>query len=81
MKLDIPDEIISGARMSEQELKCELAVTLYQSRRLTFGQASELAGMPQDRFMHLLGSRDIPFNYDIEEFNKDLETLERLNAR
>jgi predicted HTH domain antitoxin len=64
--------------MSEAELRCELAVLLFERERLTLEQASELAAMGVRRFQHLLASRDIPLHYDVEDFEQDLETLRRL---
>ncbi len=62
-------------RMSEDELKQELAIILFQKDKLTLGQASTLAGMDQLRFQHLLASRKIPVHYDTAELEKDLKTL------
>jgi predicted HTH domain antitoxin len=40
MSVTIPDEILSATRMSEAELKQEIAVMLFQKEKLTLGQAS-----------------------------------------
>jgi predicted HTH domain antitoxin len=61
--------------MTEEELRRELAVLLFQKERLTLGQASRLADMDRLRFQHLLASRGIPMHYDVEEFEQDLATL------
>ncbi|MCS6831883.1 MAG: UPF0175 family protein, partial [bacterium] len=45
MSLVIPDEVLQAARMTEEEMKLELAVLLFQKEKLTLGQAAELAGM------------------------------------
>jgi len=79
MSLIISDEILQSARMTEEGLRREIAVLLFQKEKLTFGQASDLSRMAQVDFMHLLGSRRIPMHYDVEEFERDLETLERLD--
>lgn len=78
MSVTIPDEILQTARMSEEELRQELAALLFQKDRLTLGQASRLAGMDLLRFQHLLASRGIPVHYDVEEFEQDLSTLRSL---
>ena len=78
MSVTIPDEILQTARMSEEELRQELAVLLFQKERLTVGQASGLAGMDRLRFQHLLASRGIPMHYDVEDFEQDLATLRNL---
>jgi predicted HTH domain antitoxin len=78
MSVTIPDEILQTARMSETELRQEVAVLLFQQDRLTLGQASRLADMDRLRFQHLLASRGIPLHYDVEEFEQDLSTLRSL---
>ncbi|HFA52035.1 MAG TPA: UPF0175 family protein [Bacteroidetes bacterium] len=64
--------------MTAQELLTEIAVMLFQREKLTLGQAARLAGMPQFKFQLLLGSRNIPIHYGIEEYREDLETLKSL---
>ena len=56
----------------------EIAVLLFETGRLTLGQGARLAGMTQPDFQHLLGKRQIPLHYDIEDFGKDVETLRDL---
>lgn len=78
MGLIIPDEVLQAAHMTEDELRQEIALTLFQQEKLTLGQASRLAGMPQQQFQHLLASRKIPIHYDVAEFEADLKTLKEL---
>lgn len=76
MSLVIPDQILQSTRMSETELRQEIAVLLFQKEKFTLGQASQLAGMNQLHFQHLLASRKIPIHYDVTEFEQDLKTLQ-----
>ena len=78
MSVTIPDNVLQAARMSEAELRQELAALLYAQERLTLGQAARLAEMDQLRFQHLLASRGIPPHYDVVEFEEDLQTLRDL---
>ena len=78
MSLVIPDAILQATRMSEAELRQEIAVLLFQKEKLTLGQASRLAGMSQLQFQHLLASRQIPVHYDVADFKADLQTLRKL---
>ena len=78
MSVVIPDEILHATRMSEAELKQEIAVLLFQKEKLTLGQASRLAEMNQLQFQHLLASRQIPVHYDIEDFEADIKTLREM---
>jgi predicted HTH domain antitoxin len=75
MSIVIPDEVWQSTQMTPVELMQELAVLLYQKDKLTLGQASRLAQMPQLQFQFLLASRQIPVHYDVAEFEADLATL------
>jgi predicted HTH domain antitoxin len=45
MSLVVPDEILTATRMSEAEMRQEIAVMLFQHEKLTLAQASRFAGM------------------------------------
>ena len=75
VSIEIPGEIIHATRMTPEELRRELAIHLFQEERLSFGKARELAGLTVWEFQNLLGSRNIPVHYGIEEYEKDLKTL------
>lgn len=80
--LEIPDEITKSLRIPPNEcltrLRSELAIRLYQKGILSFGKARELAQMSKWEFHSLLGQENIERNYDLEELETDLETLEKL---
>lgn len=76
--IDIPREILHAARMSPGDVRRELALALFQQNKLSFGKARELADMDVWQFQQLLASRKIPVHYDIEEYEEDLATLDRL---
>ena len=78
MAVVIPDETLHAAHLSAAELKQELAVLLFQQDRLTLMQAADLAGMRPIPFQHLLASREISPHYDVQEFEEDRETLQKL---
>jgi predicted HTH domain antitoxin len=78
MSVVIPDEILAAARMSEDELRQEIAVMLYERGKLSMGQATRLSGLPRLRFQHLLASREIPVHYDVKYLEADIETLRSL---
>ncbi len=79
MSVVIPDNILQAAGMSEAELKLEIAIILYQQRRLCTGKARRLAGMNLIEFQRELASRGICVNYDVEDFQSDLKTLQKLD--
>ena len=75
MGIVIDDDLLHAARMSEPELRLELAALLYQRERLTLGQAARLAGLSQVRLRLALGARGIPPNYRVNEFAEDLAVV------
>jgi len=78
VSIEIPREVVHVARMTPDELRCELAVYLFQQGKLSFGKAREVAGMTAWAFQQLLGSRSIPVHYGIEDYEQDLVTLKEL---
>ncbi|HBQ97244.1 MULTISPECIES: UPF0175 family protein [unclassified Roseofilum] len=78
MNITIPDEILNSAQLSEADLKVELAISLYQQRKLSTGQARRLADMNLLEFRREISSRGICVNYDVEDFEADMETLKRM---
>ena len=67
MSVVILDDVLIAARMSEDELRQEIAVMLFERERVTLAQAARLAGQGVARFQHLLASRDITIHYDVPE--------------
>jgi predicted HTH domain antitoxin len=76
--MNIPDEILQAAHMSEAEMLQEIAVLLYTREKVTLALASRLAGMDRLRFQHLLASREISVNFGVSDFEQDLDTLRSL---
>ncbi|MGK7882291.1 MAG: UPF0175 family protein [Crocosphaera sp.] len=81
MSLTIPDEFLETAKISEGELKLEIAIILFQQEKITLGTASQFAGMNQLEFQRILGSRKIPIHYGIEDLHQDLQTLQSSDWR
>lgn len=73
VSIEIPREVVHVAQMTPDELRCELAVYLFQQGKFSFGKAREVAGMTAWAFQQLLGSRSIPVHYGIEDYEQDLE--------
>ena len=81
LTIEVPRYLLQAARVTPDELKIELAVQLYQQRRLSIGLARELAGMSLWEFRHLLASRRISPHYDVTDLDEDLLTWQDLNPR
>jgi predicted HTH domain antitoxin len=73
MTITVPDELLRSMKLTEAEVKAELAVALFREERLTLGQAAQLASLPQLDFQRLLSSRRIPLHYGIDDMEQDLE--------
>ena len=78
MSIEIPQDVLTSARLTEQELKIEVAVHLYSTHRLSIGKARELAGLSLWQFRQILASRQIPAHYDVEDLEADVRTLRAL---
>lgn len=76
--LEISQDILDSARLTLNDLKVEIAVSLYAQDRLSVGKAHELAGMSLWEFRQLLGSRRISPHYDLDDLEQDLTTLREL---
>lgn len=76
--LEIPQDILESARLTEPEFKIEMAVHLYATGRLSIGKARELANLSLWQFRQILAGREIPPHLDESELDADLETLKRL---
>ncbi len=78
VSFEIPREVLRASRLTEDELRRELALHLFEEEKLSFGKARELAQMSVWDFQQFLGSRGIPVHYDVEAYEDDRETLRRL---
>jgi predicted HTH domain antitoxin len=81
LTIEVPRYLLQAARVTPDELKIELAVQLYQQRRLSIGLARELAGMSLWEFRQLLASRRISPHYDVADLDEDLLTWQELDPR
>jgi predicted HTH domain antitoxin len=81
LTLHIPESVAQGLRLPEAEIErrlcLELALALYAQGILSFGKATELAGVGRYAFGEHLGSRGIPRHYREEELAEDLAYARR----
>ena len=75
----LEDEILQSTKLTEQEIRIELAILLYAQKRLSFGQARKLAGMEHPEFEKILFDRQVDAHYDVAEFEEDLRTIDHLH--
>lgn len=73
--IQIPDDIFEALKIPEKEredeLRTELAVSLYARGALSFGKARELAGLSKYDFQRELGKREIERHYTETELEED----------
>ncbi len=66
----------------EREARMAMAVKLFDSGRLTSGQAAELADMPRVHFLHELGRWGVTaLQTPVDELEDDLATARSLHER
>ena len=79
MTLHLPD-IPAATRMTEAELRLELACALYAQGKVTKVSGAELAGVDFFSFQKALGERRIS-TYTVEDLQGELEAMDRLFAK
>lgn len=78
MLIEIPDNVIHQAKVTEAAVRLQIAITLFQEEIFTLGQAADFLGVPQLIFQKELAKRKISVHYDVEDFREDLKTLRSL---
>lgn len=78
MSVIIPDEILHATQMTEDELKIEIALMLYQQGKISSGKVRAWTGLTVIEFQHELANRGLCLNYDVEDFQSDLKTLQSM---
>ena len=81
MDLLIRDEILKKAEITAEELLIEIAVHLYDTERLSMGQARNLAQLDLISFQKELSKRNVYIKYDIEDLETDLKNLEYIRDK
>jgi predicted HTH domain antitoxin len=68
LTLEIPDTL----KMDSKDAQRFLAAKLYESGKLSLGQAAELANLSKTEFADILSEYDVSFiNYSLEDVLKD----------
>jgi predicted HTH domain antitoxin len=83
LRLELNDEIRDALRIPPEEqvgrLRRELALRLYEKGLLSLGKARQVADMEKWDFLLLLAQEGICRQYDKDELDRDLVTLDRLS--
>ncbi len=75
MGLVIPDEFLQTARMTEADLKLEIAILLFQQQKITLNMASQFANKNQLEFERILGGRRISIGHGVQDGQTDPNAL------
>jgi predicted HTH domain antitoxin len=68
LTIDIPDDL----NLNERETKRFLAAKMYESGKLSLGQAADLAGLSKTAFSEILGDFDVSLiNYPPSNIKRD----------
>jgi predicted HTH domain antitoxin len=78
MLLELDDQIIQSTGLSQEQLRVELAIQLYEQGKITVGQGGRMTGMGSIKFQHELGKRQVASAYDKDDLDSDLQTLSKL---
>jgi len=78
MSVVIPDDILRAAKMTEDELRLEVAILLYKQNKISSGKARAWTGLTVIDFQHELARRGLCINYDVEDFQADVKTLQSM---
>ena len=64
--------------MTEDELKLEIAIMLYKQQKISSGKVRAWTGLMIIECQHELAKRGLYVNYDVEDFQSDVKTLQLL---
>lgn len=77
MNIEVPDDILKKAGLSERDCVLELALHLYGDRRISLGNALRLSGLKRAAFEEALARHNIAL-YSLADLRADVGTLKDL---
>ncbi|NSW89183.1 MAG: UPF0175 family protein [Firmicutes bacterium] len=83
IEIDIPQDVIISVNKSTKEfsedIKKVMAVELYSTSKLSLGKSARLAGLCKEDFIKYLSDKGKSlFNWDEEELETEIQTIEKL---
>ncbi|NLF09641.1 MAG: UPF0175 family protein [Pirellulaceae bacterium] len=77
--LQVPDDLLKEAGLSESEAMIELACRLFESGKLPLWSAAKLAGVDRVVMEEALSQRSIPlYRPTLDDLAQDIDTMERI---
>ena len=82
ISVSFPKSLEITLNKSESEtistIKEIVALDLYKSDKISLGKAGQITGKSKREMLHLLSFKKIPINFDIDDLESDLVTLNRV---
>ena len=78
MNLELPDAPVAAARLTPDQVRLELAFSLFRQGRLSTGLCAELAGLDRRAFTAELARHKVEAPYSLADWDSDVATLRRL---
>jgi len=80
LTLQVPETLLKSLRKDKKEmafyLRLKAAIEQYRTGELSFGQATQLAGVPKAQFLELLAGQKLSlFRYTSKELKEELEPI------
>ncbi len=78
MTIEIPDEIVKREDYKIKDFMLDIAVMLYQNKRISLAKAASIVGLNRLEFQAVLADKGVYIHYTIEDLNKELENLKKI---
>jgi predicted HTH domain antitoxin len=78
MTVIVPDDIVQAAKMTDAALQLEIAIMLYKQQKISSGKVRAWTGLTVIEFQRELAKRGQCINYEVEDFQSDIATLQSL---
>lgn len=78
MQVALPPQL--ELRTTPAELRLDLAVGMYSSRRLTLAQAARLSEIDRLSFQRELAARHIPIHYSMKDLGEDVQAVREMTG-
>jgi predicted HTH domain antitoxin len=78
MIIQIEDKLLKEAGITEEHLKEQLALMLYDKKLFSMAQACRLVNLKRWDFLALMEKNNISLNYDESDLNQDLKTIAKM---
>ena len=75
MKIELPDDLIERKKLTEQDLKEILLVSLYKLEKINGVEGAKALGISEIEFHGVVAKYGQYVNYDIDDLENDMDNL------